>query len=159
MPDEQIPATTVGLSFITDPELRDSIRADIAFADRALSGGEWKAVTVLAGAVAEALLLWAINTKDSEEISRARERVDDPKPKANPDHWGLEGYIKVGRELRLIEDNTARQGALAKDFRNLIHPGRSARLNEVCGRGTAHAALAAVDFVVRDLSRNLGCRP
>jgi hypothetical protein len=76
LPDEQIPAATAGLSFIKDKQLRESIRGDIAFANQAFSGGEWKAATVLAGAAAEALLRWAITNKKSPDIERARIAVN-----------------------------------------------------------------------------------
>ena len=64
----------------------------------------------------------------------------------------LDLYIKVARHLALIEDDTEKQADLARGFRNLIHPGRSARLAKVCDRGTALSALAAVELIVRDLS-------
>jgi hypothetical protein len=151
--DQQIAEATTGLAFIKDSPLRESIRADIAFADQAFSGAEWKAATVLAGAAAEALLLWAITAKKTKaEVKAAARSASIPNPSADPNNWGLDGYIKVARALDLIKDTTAKQAALAKDFRNLIHPGRSARLKEVCDRGTAHSALAAVEFIVRDLS-------
>jgi hypothetical protein len=70
----------------------------------------------------------------------------------DPNDWGLDGYIKVARVLAPIEEETEKQAGLAKGFRNLIHPGRSARLARVCDRGTALSALAAVELVVRDLS-------
>jgi hypothetical protein len=152
LPDEQIPTATAGLSFITDQQLQESIRADIAYANQAFSGGEWKAATVLAGAAAEALLLWAITEKKSgPDVESARVALI-PKASKNPNKWDLDEYIKVAREVVLIEDETAKQATLAKDFRNLIHPGRSARLAKICDRGTALSALAAVEFVVRDLS-------
>jgi len=152
LPDQQVPSATAGLLFITDAPLRESIRGDIAFANQALSGGEWKAATVLAGAAAEALLLWAITAKKTKaEVGVARATAI-PKASSDPNDWGLDGYIKVARALSLIKDNTAKQAALAKDFRNLIHPGRSARLKEVCDKGTAHSTLAALELVLRDIS-------
>ena len=105
-----------------------------------------------AGAVTEALLLWAIiKKKRASAVERARKKVI---PAASPDanNWDLNGYIKVARALALIEDETEKQTQLARDFRNLIHPGRSARLSKVCDKGTALSALAAVELVVRDLS-------
>ena len=149
--DEQIPPATAGLRFIKDAQLRESIRGDIAFANQAFSGGEWKAATVLAGAAAEALLRWAITAKKPSEVERARVAVSSSKSKS-PDDWGLDGYIKVAKHLALIEDETKRQTDLAREFRNLIHPGRSAHLAKVCDRGTALSALAAVELIVRDLS-------
>jgi hypothetical protein len=41
---------------------------------------------------------------------------------------------------------------LAKDFRNLIHPGRSVRLARVCDQPTALAPVAGLGFLVRDLT-------
>jgi hypothetical protein len=153
LPDQQLPVATVGLAFISDAPLRESIRADIAFADQAFAGGEWKATTVLAGAVAEALLRWAITDKKTEaEVKAAARSAAISNPSSDADSWGFDAYIKVAANLNLIKQNTAEQATLAKDFRNLIHPGRSARLKEVCDRGTAHSALAAVEFIVRDLS-------
>jgi hypothetical protein len=152
LPDEQIPAATASLSFIADPQLRESIRGDIAFANQAFAGGEWKAATVLAGAAAEALLLWAItNKKTSTEVQAARQAVV-PSAHNDPNCWDLDGYTKVAGNLGLIDAETQRQVDLAREFRNLIHPGRSTRLAKVCNRGTALSALAAVEFIVRDLS-------
>ena len=150
--DQQIPEATTGLPFIADAPLRESIRADIAFANQALNGGEWKATTVLAGAAAEALLLWAITTKKTKTEVGAARSATIPKASSNPNDWGLDEYIKVAHNLALIRDNTAKQADLAKGFRNLIHPGRSARLKEVCNKGTAHSALAALELVLRDIS-------
>lgn len=45
------------------------------------------------------------------------------------------------------------QAQLAKDFRNLIHPGREVRKQMRCDRGTAHASFAALNLVISDLER------
>jgi hypothetical protein len=42
---------------------------------------------------------------------------------------------------------------LAREFRNLIHPGCAQRLGQKCDRGTALFSIAALDHVVRDLSK------
>jgi hypothetical protein len=60
--------------------------------------------------------------------------------------------IEVALHLDLVTPETATQARLGKDFRNLIHPGRAARLGQKCDRATALFALAAVEHVVRDLS-------
>ena len=65
--------------------------------------------------------------------------------------WGLHQFVEVAEELALIEPDTAKQTRLAKDFRNLIHPGRSIRTQQACDRGTTLAAGAAVELVSRDL--------
>lgn len=74
------------------------------------------------------------------------------KPRGAPKEWGLADYISVATSLNLIKSTTNQQATLAKNFRNLVHPGRAQRLHEVCDRATALTALAAVELIVRDLS-------
>ena len=145
-PDEIPSPSTADLAFIEDAELKDSIRLDISTATSAFHNGEWKAATVLAGSAAEALLLWAIT--DSSEL----QTLPSP-PKGAPDRWGLGDYIGVAETLSLIDADTAKQATLAKNFRNLVHPGRAQRLGESCDRATALTALAALEHIVRDLIR------
>lgn len=143
-PDQAPSLATAELAFIPDGQLRDSIRLDISAATVALHNGEWKAATVLAGAAAEALLLWAIeNAPNLASLPT--------KPKGSPENWGLGSYIRVAVSLGLIKSATSEQVTLAQNFRNLIHPGRAQRLGEVCDRATALSALAAVEHLVRDL--------
>lgn len=52
----------------------------------------------------------------------------------------------------VIHDDTVKQASLPQNFRNLIHPGRAQRMKVKCDRGTALSALAAVEFIVRDLT-------
>jgi hypothetical protein len=145
-PDQNPSPATAALAFITDAALRDSIRMDLSTATSALHNGEWKASTVLAGATVEALLLWAIQ-RDPQKLAGVQK-----KPKGAPEEWGLADLIDVASTLKAIEPSTAIQARLAKNFRNLIHPGRAQRTNEVCDRATALTALAAAELVVRDLS-------
>ena len=84
-------------------------------------------------------------------MHRDREHLWHPPASKDPNAWVLENYIKVARHFALIEDETVKQADLAREFRNLIHSGRSAWLAKVCD-GTALSALAAVKLVVRDLS-------
>jgi hypothetical protein len=109
--------------------------------------------TVLAGAAAEALLRWAITERKSPtEVEAARVAVIPAARSTDPDHWDLNGYMEVTEKLGLIDGETAKQADLVREFRNLIHPGRSARLAKGCDRGTALSALAAVELIVRDIS-------
>lgn len=150
-PDEAPAPATAELTFIPDVPLRDSIRNDMSAAYRALHDGLWKGATVLAGAAAEALLLWAIERKSPSDVQNARVAVV-PTASTDANRWNFDEYIKVSKQLGLIGAETAKQADLAREFRNLIHPGRSARLAKICDRGTALSALAAVELVVRDLS-------
>jgi hypothetical protein len=159
-PDESPSPTTAALPFINDPLLRDSIRLDISAANRDMVNGEWKGATVLAGSATEALLLWAIQDADQQTPGTIANVAASllaagslpRRPGSDPDRWTFIELIEAARQLALIEENTAKQARLGKDFRNLIHPGRAQRTGQVCDRGTALSALAAVEFVVRDLT-------
>jgi hypothetical protein len=155
--DERTPATTAGLPFIEDYELRESIRADIAAADAAFIGQEWKAATVLGGAVVEALLLWAIGQRNSEIFGALKKLKTtkrlSPKIGSDPQGWSLETYKVVAEELGIISGNAVLLITLAQGFRNLIHPGKAIRTGERCTRSTAHSALAAMARLIEDFSR------
>src|SRR5262249_47471723 len=100
-PDQNPSPATAAMTFITDDALRDSIRIDLSTATSALHNGEWKASTVLAGAVIEALLLWAIQRDPAKFAGAAN------KPKKALERWDLADLIDVGEALALIEPNTA----------------------------------------------------
>ena len=70
-PDESPAPGTSGLVFITDADLRMNLRNDIGAINRALSSGEWKAATVLAGSAIEALLLWFLSQRPAADITAA----------------------------------------------------------------------------------------
>lgn len=161
-PDEAISERTTKLLFIEDLPFRDNLRLDISSAESALSNGEWKAATVLSGCAIEALLLHAIlkspESQRANALETARNRSIPQLSKldhARPDEWSLSHYIEVALELKLIEPSTASAARLAKDFRNLIHPGREIRKKQTCDRGTALSAVAALFHVTRDIERNV----
>jgi len=153
-PDEGIEASTSGLEFLGDDDLRLSVRLDVSSSEAALNSGQWKAATVLAGSAIEALLLWTVTRTNTPErllgLNAAQAKF---KLASDPNEWDLDHYIRVARELGDISEQTADQARLAKDFRNLIHPGREVRKRMRCDRGTAHAAFAALNFVIADLER------
>lgn len=149
--DEAPSHGTPELPFIEDSEFRKLLRTDIGAVEVALANSEWKSATVLAGSIIEALLLWALEKRKPEAL--AAENTPKGREKTSElERWDLHDFIEVALELDTITKETAQQARLAKDFRNLIHPGRSARLRKLCDRGTALSAVAAVEHVVRDLS-------
>lgn len=151
-PDEAPVSPSKGLEFITDAAFRESLLIDVGAANSALVNHEYKASTVLAGSVVEALLLWALQTEGEPNV-RAAVRGAPSKPF---DDWTLESLISAAHSLGIISDDTKTQAKLAQSFRNLIHPGRQQRLKDRCDRGTALAALAAVERVIADLRKKYG---
>ena len=159
-PDEYPPPSTADLNFISDQDdLRDSIRRDVGAANQALHNGEWKAATVLAGAAIEALLHWKLGQSPLTPAALINagsavvtKRKLTKKPPTDLDHWKLQEFIEIAGELEVIKPNTVAAATLARDFRNLIHPGAAARRSGVCDRATALSALAGLEHVIRDLS-------
>jgi len=156
-PDEFPSKDTAELRFIEDNNLRSNLEIDISATNQALSNGEWKATTVLAGSVIEALLSWELKKHDQDKRSKAvmallEERTLTSNPGGNLDKWNLHSFIEVAAKLKLIGDDTAQQARLAREYRNLIHPGREKRLGQKCDRETALSAVAAVERVITDLS-------
>jgi hypothetical protein len=159
-PDESPAPGTSELNFIPDADFRANLRNDIGAVYRALASGEWKGATILAGSAAEALLLWALQRCTPAEITTAiatlrasNDLSTNPDPNAlESREWNLYGYIQVAENLDIIEENTATAARLAKNFRDLIHPGRAQRLALKCDRGTAHLAVAAMALIIRDLT-------
>lgn len=139
-PDESPAPSTSELSFISDPDLKSSLRNDIGAVNRALSNGEWKATTVLAGSVIEALLFWALQQRLPTDVTSAVTALRTSGALAGNqasgplENWHLHEYIEVTKEIGIIKRETAIQSRLAKDFRNLIHPGRAFRLTQKCDR-------------------------
>jgi hypothetical protein len=66
--DQATSDTTPGLEFLSDDALALELRLDITTAMSALRNGQWKAAAVMAGSVAEALLLWALQHHDQEAV-------------------------------------------------------------------------------------------
>jgi hypothetical protein len=152
-PDEAVSEATDVLEFMDDTMLRQNLRRDLSSADDALNNGEWKAATVLAGALVESLLLWAIGRRSNVEIGNAITAASlIQKPDAvKLENWNLAQYIEVAFALNIISESTATQARLAKEFRNLIHPGREKRTRMQCDRGTARTSAAALDLVIREI--------
>jgi hypothetical protein len=159
-PDSHPSPKVHALAFVSDTALRADLRTDINSIDRALGDGEWKTATVLAGATIEALLLWRLSQNDPDEVRAVENALVSSKVlnrKPRPfDEWGLHDLVEVAAAYSppssLIRKDTAIQARLAKDYRNLIHPGKSSRLAQKCSRATALAAAAALDRVIEDLS-------
>ena len=156
-PDEYPAPSTTELLFIKDDALRESIRLDVGATYRALNNNEWKAATVLGGAAIEALLHWRLTEPQptQTEISAAvtaLKAATQFKAPTSRDDWVLAHFIPVAEKLKLIKPHTAKAADLARNFRNLIHPGAGVRMNQLCDIATAHSAIAALEHVIRDFA-------
>lgn len=167
-PDEAPSAQAPGLAWLSDAQLEESIRGDIDTSHRALGNGEHKAAAVLAGSVIEALLLWALQrlrpSPDyaagyaveiaSANARRAKTGIGPLKKfNAAATWWSLEQFVAISREAGILAVQTADAADVARDFRNLIHPGKAERTGMKPTRGSAGLAVGAMDRVVEELEQ------
>src|SRR5207247_5312310 len=108
---------TTALLFITDDDLRESIRLDISAGYRNYAEGEWKGATVLTGSAIEALLLWAIQDHEKKTpgtlvaavaaLVKMKTLSRDPGADPEGSGWHLHQYVEVAAHLTLIDPDTA----------------------------------------------------
>jgi len=98
--------------------------------------------TVFAGAALEALLLWALKRVKLSEA-----------PKRPLEELPFSDLIRLAVKNRVVDEASERQASLAKDARNLIHPGKALRSGEACNKTTALTALTAVYRVIDEMKR------
>jgi hypothetical protein len=159
-PEEGVVPEIRGLEFVTDVALRESLRRDLSASRAALESGSYKAATVLAGAVIEALLLDALEGQDARTRTAALAKwhaaagpTDAAPAKLKPEisRWGLHELVWIAAHSGVISEEAASAADVARDFRNLIHPGRE-RLSVPSGEGTAYSALGAALRVAEELA-------
>jgi hypothetical protein len=98
--------------------------------------------TILAGHVIEALLLWALKNKGGLTPFRKA-----------PDELHLHDLIADAERRGLLTSECNQLAVLAKDARNLIHPGKATRSDTTCSKATALTALSAVYKIAEVLNR------
>lgn len=134
---DELPAPQPELPFIADTDIRLGIEDRIRAAWTDFDAQEWMGATVLAGAALEALLLWAL---------KQTPLIDAPKRPLDELH--LADLIHFAVANGVIDAASEKQASLAKDARNLIHPGRALRSGDTCNRTTALTALAAAYRII-----------
>ncbi len=102
-----------------EKELRDLISRDIAEFVRAAQLQMYKSAVLLAGSIAEAVLLGVakLNPEATKNLLPEKKRRDFE------DKAGIEDLAKVCRDAKIITDSTLKTEIL-RDYRDLIHPNR-----------------------------------
>jgi hypothetical protein len=139
---DELPLAEPELPFISDEDIRFGVEDRIHAAWIDFKAREWMGATVFAGAALEALLLWALKRANFAET-----------PKQALDKLHLTDLIRLAVTNQLIDEAAERQASLAKDARNLIHPGKALRSGEACNKTTALTALNAVYRVIDELKK------
>jgi hypothetical protein len=139
---DELPLAEPELPFISDEDIRFGVEDRIHAAWIDFNAREWMGATVFAGAALEALLLWALKRANLAETS-----------KQALDKLHLADLIRLAVTNQLIDEAAERQASLAKDARNLIHPGKALRSGDACNKTTALTSLTAVYRVIDELKK------
>jgi hypothetical protein len=145
----ELPPPEPEFPFVTDNDIRLGIedRTRAAWID--FNAKEWLGATTSAAVALEAVLLWEIKRFPEPPGGDAR----NSKRKKRPDDMILAELIDEARALGSISEDAAKQAHLARDARNLIHPGKVARSGASCDKATALTAFAGVYHVTSELGR------
>jgi hypothetical protein len=141
---DQLPPPEPELPFILEDDVRLGIEDRIQAAWTDFNAREWMGATILAGHVIEALLLWAVKKKGGGTPF-----------KKSPDELHLHDLIAEAIKRGLISAECRQLADLAKDARNLIHPGKATRSGTVCSKATALTALSAVYRIAEDIKSSV----
>jgi hypothetical protein len=112
---DQLPPPQPELPFIDDIDKRKGIEDQIRTTWTNFDTQEWLGASTFAAAAVEAVLLWALEKTGTED------------PKKDLNDLYLSELIDLAAKALLIGDETATVAHMAKDARNLIHPGKVAR--------------------------------
>jgi hypothetical protein len=83
----------------------------------------------------------------------AAKKITNPRqhPKGAPDNWYLWQLIAVVEVEKLVTVDCVKLLDVTRNYRNLIHPGKTVRSGERCGKDTALGALAALERVILEV--------
>jgi hypothetical protein len=136
------PSSNPLFDFVTREDFRASLESDYGELRSSFENRNWKAAHVLAGSIIEAILVDSL--------------LADPQP-------GDSEAAMLKLELAPAIDTCARRGILTqrtvhlseviRDYRNLIHPGRTIRLKDAPTEEGAQAAMALLTMVAKEVSK------
>jgi hypothetical protein len=138
------PSDRLAFEFVADDQIRPHLVSDAVELSACLEGGAWKACIVLSGSIIEALLIdYLRNVGFSERATK------------DPLRMTLEDLIKACRDEGGLNDDAEHLAHAVRGYRNLIHPGRAIRQDDLPSRETAVIA----ESLVRVISQQLSQRP
>jgi hypothetical protein len=127
--------------FITNRDFRTSLEADYRELELCMKAEAWKAVHVLAGSIIEALLIDSLQSSGYSGCSEdALLRME------------LNQVISVSRTEGILSQKAADLSSVIRSYRNLIHPGRLIRLDEVVDQNGAVVAKTLVEMITDEVA-------
>jgi hypothetical protein len=141
MSEKSKEVSELSFDFVGDEGLRSALVRDAHELTVASAGGAPKATVVLAGSIIETVLLDHLVSTDHQSRTG-----NDP---TKFEFWKL---IEACHDEGVISDRTVHLLHAVRDYRNLIHPGRSLRLKDHVTSTSATIALGIVGLVCAEIS-------
>ena len=126
--------------FITDEDFRISLEKDFKELNLCIQTGAYKASVVIAGSIVEAVLIDYVIAENIVTREDAL-KLDFGK------------VLSLCKDKKIISDKTSDLSGVIKGYRNLIHPGRSLRLNESVDKDSAEVSKALVNIVLTEVEK------
>jgi hypothetical protein len=127
--------------FISNEVFRASLESDYSELEKCIEVGAWKAAHVLAGSIVEATLLDYLLSTDFVVRS-----------KQDPLKFDLGRVIETCRIEKIISGRVEDLSSVIREYRNLIHPGRTVRTGEAVGSESATIAKSLVILISKEIA-------
>ena len=125
--------------FMSSDEFRSVLETDRKEMNVCFEAKAWKAVHVLAGSIVEAILVdYIIAEKYLASDKASRESLAD--------------IIRILKEHDAISSTLSDLCSAIKNYRNLVHPGRSIRTQDSVDEHSARVAVSLVEMILREVS-------
>ena len=113
----------IEFEYISDDRLWASLLVDYSEFQKCLSSEAWKVALATLGSIVEAIFVDHLLSVQYEKKSGT-----------DPLKMQLSGLISACGKDQILTSKTVALSAVVQAYRNLIHPGRAVRLNEVASR-------------------------
>ncbi|MDE0218038.1 MAG: hypothetical protein OXJ90_02110 [Spirochaetaceae bacterium] len=124
--------------FITDEEFRRVLAADKAEMHRCVDSKSWKAVHVLAGSIVEAVLLDYL-------VAEGHVKKDEALT------LDLGSAVRMAHKKEIISKRASDLSGAIRDYRNLVHPGKSIRVGEMPDENSAQVVVAILEMILGEI--------
>ena len=130
---------TTKFDFMTSGEFRRVLETDCNEMNVCFESKAWKAVHVLAGSIVEAVLADFLISEEYKTTAEAGRK-------------NLADTIRILREHNAISKTLADLCSVIKNYRNLVHPGRSIRTSDTVDEHSARVAVSLVEMILKEVS-------
>lgn len=129
-------------NFIVEEDFRKVLEKDYSELEKCLNNSSPKSVLILSGSIIEALLIDYLLSLDLKELTREKLLK-----------WDLNQSISKSYELGIISEKARNLSDVVRNYRNLIHPGKSIRSNESPTMEDASIAKSLLEIIIREIDK------